>query len=201
MPRTTFRSLTAQRSESPQPPIAFAAHAKKKRCATVRKRQPLLRRRSPRPFPFLSRLFESRPRALFSLHLTTPFGTPAPRLFSPRSALLSSFIALVPHASGNLSRASAPPRLRVSSCRTSRASFLQVPPPTTFPDECSRSAGPRPPHFRSSPPSRFLLCLPSPVLPCLRAQKKAGERPRPVVFCKTQSHTSMTDVPRRTSST
>lgn len=75
----------------------FPAHAKKKRCAAVRKRQPLLRRRSPRPFPFLSRLFESRPRAFFSLHLTTPFGTPAPTAFFP--ALCTSLILDSPAAS------------------------------------------------------------------------------------------------------
>lgn len=108
---------------------------------------------------------------------------PPPRLFSPRSALLSSFIAPVPHASGNLSRASPPLCLSVPSCRTSRASFLQAPRPA-FPDPCSRSAGPRPPHFRSSPPSRFLLCLPSPVLPRLRAQKKPGNDPGPLFSAK-----------------
>ena len=83
VPRTALSVLDRTRAEG-------------KAGAACRK-QPLLRQRSPRPFPFLSRLFESRPRAFFSLHLTTPFGTPAPTALFP--ALCASLILVSPGTS------------------------------------------------------------------------------------------------------
>lgn len=205
MPRTTFRSLTAQRKDTSHSQLdarhaLFPTHAKKKRCAAVRKQQPLLRRRSPRPFPFLSRFFESRPRAFFSLHLTTPFGTPAPTAFFP--ALCTSLILHSPGAS-RLRQSlpcfspSPPPRSVVPD----KSGFISPSPPPRVPRPMQPKRGPSASAFPEFPALAF-----SSLSPLFRSSppqgtKKAGERPRPVVFCKVQSHTSMTDVPRRTSST
>lgn len=93
------------------------------------------------------------------------------------------------------------PSLPQRSVVPDKSGFIPPSPPPRVPRPMQPKRGPSASAFPEFPALAFSSLSPLSRSSPPQGTKKAGERPRPVVFCKAQSHTSMTDVPRRTSST